>query len=212
MVSCTRCLSPLAGELARQRVADLLRAPVQLQLVLHEIAQRLVMGQFSRSGPRPPCQRHAVRGERPVITRLAAVAADLPADRGRATPQPGGDGAPNARQAAGRRSTPARPRTRTAPRSPPAELRSAGNAGPNAAIDHRPAVPPPHTRRRMHTDLSARSIVAHPLRHQPKITLPLRRQRGTRTRPRTILRYRHCNSLNGKVLQRPLEPKSNYLA
>ena len=29
---------PLAGELARQRVADLLRTPVQLQLVLHEIA------------------------------------------------------------------------------------------------------------------------------------------------------------------------------
>ena len=51
------------------------------------------MGQFSRPRPRPPGQRHAVRGERPIITRLTAVAADLPADPGRATPQPDGDGA-----------------------------------------------------------------------------------------------------------------------
>jgi len=38
----------LYAKLDRQRVADLLRAPVQLQLVLHEIAQRLVVGQFAR--------------------------------------------------------------------------------------------------------------------------------------------------------------------
>jgi len=60
---------------------------------------------------------------------------------------------------------------RTAPPSPPG-LRDHHRwscdrrviPGPAAAIDHLPAVPPPHTRRRMHTDLSARSIVAHPLR------------------------------------------------
>jgi hypothetical protein len=44
------------------------------------------VGQFSRPRPRPPGQRHAVRGERPIITRLTAVAADLPADRGRLRP------------------------------------------------------------------------------------------------------------------------------
>ena len=33
------------------------------------------------------------------------------------------------------------------------------------------------------------------------------RDRRGGCRPRTILRYRHGNSLNGRVLQQPLEPK-----
>jgi hypothetical protein len=75
----------------------------------------------------------------------------------------------------------ARPRTRTAPRSPPAELQSAGNSGPGRRYrtsSGRPATAYPSSD--AHRSLSARSIVAHPLRHQPKVTLPLRRQRGTR--------------------------------
>ena len=68
----------LAGELDRECVADLLRAPPLHQFGLHEVPQVVVVGQFARSRPRSAGQRFAVRAERPVITGAADVAADLP--------------------------------------------------------------------------------------------------------------------------------------
>ena len=82
----------IAGELAAQRVADLLRAPPRLQPVCHELAQHRIAQQLAAAGPGPAAGSQPLRGERPVLPAIRVpVAAQLPADRRRAPAQPGRD-------------------------------------------------------------------------------------------------------------------------
>ena len=68
--------------------------------------------------------------------------------------------------------------------------------GSAAAIDHFPAVPRTHTGDPVHPHFPAGPHVAHPLRHQAKVTLPLPlpRQRSARPRRCAVFRHAHCNS------------------
>src|SRR6266852_2300835 len=77
----------LVRELRSQHHADLLRRPAPLQHRLNQLAQPLIPRQPRRLRPPRPCLRLRLRGQRPVAP-LAAVAADLPAHRGRVPPQP----------------------------------------------------------------------------------------------------------------------------
>jgi hypothetical protein len=82
-------LRRVTGELAVQRLADLLRAPPLLQPLPHELPQRLIAGDLARPRPGPPLSRQLVRGERAVLPAARIpVSAKLPAGRRRAAVQP----------------------------------------------------------------------------------------------------------------------------
>ena len=75
---------PLAGELAGQRPAHLLRAPPLLQPADHEPAQHRVRGDLARTRPGAPLHGQLVRRERAVLAAVRIpVTPQFPADRGR---------------------------------------------------------------------------------------------------------------------------------
>lgn len=84
-------LRPL-GEPCPKSLADLLRAPPQTQAVLDEVPQLGVLPDLSRLGAGPAGIGAGLGGVRPVLpVDRVPVAADLPADGGRAAAQLSGD-------------------------------------------------------------------------------------------------------------------------
>jgi hypothetical protein len=82
----------LVGELGPQRMADLFRAPLLAQPVLHEATQHRIPGDFARPPAGAALHRKTVRRERSIPTRfLVSIAPQLPADRRRTAAGPGRD-------------------------------------------------------------------------------------------------------------------------
>ena len=79
-------------ELGPQRLADLFRAPLLPQPVLHEAPQHRIPGDFAGPPAGAALHRKTVRRERSISTRfLVSIAPQLPADRRRTAAGPGRD-------------------------------------------------------------------------------------------------------------------------
>ena len=164
---------------ARSR-ADLLRAPPQLQPSGHERPQHRVSDKSSRSGPTPPSRRQPLSSERPVRpARLLHVAAQLPADRRRVTPQLLSD-RPHPKPLPPQIGNPDPFILRQIPRGdlplPRTDHRRIVQLAPVADRD-RPPVSPPLARPPVDPHDPARLGATHPLRDQPSELLPLHRLR-----------------------------------
>jgi putative transposase len=110
----------LVRELLAQLLADVLRAPPLAQLAHNELPQHRVVDQLPTAGTSSSVSGQPLRGDRPVPPAARVpVAAQLPADRRRATVQLGRDRAHRVRAGVDRRSGPDHPRTSTARRSAP---------------------------------------------------------------------------------------------
>jgi hypothetical protein len=82
----------VVGKLPVKRRSDLLGTPLLAQPVRHELPQHPVARQRAAPGTGPTSHRQPVGGKRPVLSTVRVTdSAQLPADRGRATTQLGGD-------------------------------------------------------------------------------------------------------------------------
>lgn len=201
----------LVREGRAQDLADLLRAPAPVQVLLDELLQLRIAAYLSFLGAGAAQGRSSLGLAQAVLAGArVAVAAHLTADRGRVPAELAGDGAQGLlgpQQVGDDDPLVLRQEPRRARAGVPFLGDGQVDVLPAGPVDDLPSVPPPVPRLAVDAHLSARGRVTQSLRHEPKVLVTLLGQRGRSTLLIGPPRLGQCNTPQGLVLRPPLEPK-----